>query len=288
MSLEADLKKVLKRNVLANKFIKILNSKENNEIKLQKINKFMQEHYNNKKLYRFRVDNDYNLDYLQNDKLWLSNLNELNDIFEGEIFLGKNYNYDLLKKEIIKQFPMFNENELKNEYLDKVIREQFKAMFYIACFTEDLYNFNMWANYANGFKGFCLEYDFNELMLYMNLLNKDSNEFTFYPVVYKNIKEFKSCNCFSDEIFNRLIEKPSEFSFEYEWRLINGVGLEDENNLGKGIIFIKPTSIYIGSKMTKEYKEKVLKVCKKNEIEAYKMVLEKNIKKIDFKKLALE
>ena len=208
MSLEADLKKVLKRNVLANKFIKILNSKENNEIKLQKINKFMREHYNNKKLYRFRGDNVYNLDYLRNDKLWLSNLNELNDIFEGEIFLEKNPNYDLLKKEIIKKFPILNENELKNEDLDKVIREQFKAMFYIACFTEDLYNFNMWANYANCFKGFCLEYDFNEL--YMEVLNKGQG-FTFYPVVYKNIKDFKSYNIFNGEIFDRLIEKPSEF-----------------------------------------------------------------------------
>ena len=93
------------------------------------------------KLYKFRsLDNfEFVADILINKKLYAANFLEMNDPMEG-IF--------------------FHDSSIEKQYIDAVKEEKHKLR--ICSLSHDFSNPILWAHYANGFKGICIEIDIDE------------------------------------------------------------------------------------------------------------------------------
>ena len=98
-------------------------------------------------------DNDLNnrkFNSLENNQIWFSNVNKLNDPFEG-------LNCCYLKDFALDLYPYFNiDKRIENwkRFLNKLRND-----FYLASFTKRKDSMPMWAHYANNYCGFCVEYE---------------------------------------------------------------------------------------------------------------------------------
>ena len=84
----------------------------------------------------------------------------------------------------------------------------------VACFSEDVDNILMWAHYADGHRGFCLEFD-----------TKDETFSKAHPVVYSNLlPALNMADVFIRNSRNNLMAiyttKAASWAYEKEWRLL--------------------------------------------------------------------
>jgi hypothetical protein len=102
------------------------------------------------KLYKYyplfdtNEESDKRLDAFKNNQIWFSSIESLNDPCEFEgYFIDENK----MKKE------GFNNINLVNKRL-----QDEKKFFTVSCFSGKVDNFLMWSHYANGHRGYCVEY----------------------------------------------------------------------------------------------------------------------------------
>lgn len=192
-----------------------------------------------KRLYKYRAgkygNNNENRDLkaLKGNEIWLSRPDKFDDIFDCRL--------------AIKIFGTVDEdlsNRLRNHT-------------YISCFSETSESFIMWYYYANGHKGYCIEYDFQGLsdMIY----SKKSG--SLMPVHYNNT--FNNINV--NPTFATLI-KSEEWAFENEWRIIHP-DISDEEYVN--IIGPKPQKVYAGCllKETDTLYKELKQYCRENEVQ---------------------
>lgn len=197
-------------------------------------------------IFRYRAGNENDKDSLTNNYIWLSNITEVNDKFEGlnEIKYDKvKLNYEFLK------------NELKNR-VDAII-EEVREKFYIACFTETETNDEMWNKYADNGHGYCIEYYFG-----------DFKEFLF-PVIYKKSKLVDIDKFDENEMRRSLITKYTKWSKENEWRIL--WPYDGKKEKGKRIKQPIPKAIYMGINIDSELSKFLMNYCEINFIELYQM-----------------
>lgn len=296
MSLEADLNKLIIRNKDIYDFINSVSEKDE-----LKINDFITKYILNTYLYRFRSGNDdRDLENLKADTIWCSNLNNLNDPFEGKLFYNEDILINIKLGRNVPQNFDFNDLKIKAVYL-KLLSTAFKNSYNIACFTEDLYNFNMWANYSNSFSGYCLKYNKMDIYLFTNKKKEEKSkkiDYQFFPVVYESLNDFKEINKVANDgssAFNTiyaLLQKPTEFLFEKEWRLIANDNLDGtydskKDEAGINIDFIKPEAVFLGKNIKDQLKKKLIIICKQKNIKIYQMEEKFNNKNIIFKEVIL-
>lgn len=169
----------------------------------------------------------------------------------------------------------------------------------VACFSEERDATLMWAHYAESHCGFCVEYNFHEIVsaclekcediracanLMLNLL--------IAPVFYSETR-FDATSFLLTIIQNRIAEatgfpmkllhqdmqvalkcllvKSSDWNYEREWRLISSPteGLSEEH---KVIANLKPSAIYMGAHTKAEIADQLELICKEKEIPLYKMI----------------
>jgi hypothetical protein len=120
-------------------------------------------------------------------------------------------------------------------------------------YPSPLSNMLMWSHYANGFKGFCVEYDFEKLK--SSIESKNSIELTSSQVTYSTddnlpiikLKKFMQSTIegiqeASPEILQAFTKKAQSWTYENEVRFIAGLG---------GKLFYNPdciNAIYISEK----------------------------------------
>ncbi|MBQ8803458.1 MAG: DUF2971 domain-containing protein [Tyzzerella sp.] len=197
-------------------------------------------------LFRYRAGNENDKDSLINNYIWLSNITEVNDEFEGlnEIRYNKvKLNYDFLRE------------ELKNR-VDSII-EEVREKFYIACFTETETNDEMWKEYANKGQGYCVEYYFS-----------DFKEFLF-PVIYTQSKLVDIDDFDDNEMRRSLITKYQKWSKENEWRIL--WPYDEKKKKGKKIEQPKPKAIYMGNNISTDLYQFLMDYCNDNYIDLYQM-----------------
>lgn len=202
-------------------------------------------------IFRYRTGSRNDMDALTNNYIWLSNITEVNDEFEGlnEIKYNKvKLNYDFLKKELKKQ-------------VDSTI-EKVREKFYIACFTESATNDEMWKRYANNGQGYCIEYYFGEF-----------KEFIF-PVIYKKRKIVNIENYDDNEMRRSLITKYQKWSKENEWRIL--WPYDETKKRGQKIEQPRPKAMYMGENIKRELAEFLTDYCDNNCIDLYQMKTDKN------------
>ena len=137
------------------------------------------------KLYKYQSYNVQTLDNLKNRRLWFSKPSRFNDPFDCAIYFeaspltAKDWKalFQMDKREIskndVEKFDVkyITKGRINKKFKDDALEGMKKAFQDrvdimrndrgVACFSEVVDNMLMWSHYADGHRGFCLEYDTN-------------------------------------------------------------------------------------------------------------------------------
>lgn len=207
--------------------------------------------------FKYFGTNSYNIDSLENNYIYLSPPTYFNDP------------YDCIQDLI--EFP-------SGQKANRKLIRQFTANLEtigVSCFSTVNNSLLLWAHYANGHKGFCLEFHYD---------SSDPNSIHLLPICYRTSFHKLSFQLRRDDsIFNMIYTKSKEWSYEKEWRLLK-TGLKDENDRK---FQFKPSSlksIYIGIKCDFIISERIkeIKKSKYPNAKLYQAHRNSNSFKIDF------
>ena len=253
------------------------------------------------KVYKYRTFSEHSLINFRNDTIWITNPVNFNDPFDSILI-----DSDISLKELddilgdnIKQMALNDErkdvyrdiydryksiiSQEKLEELSKIIKwmtiERTQYTFKVACLSETNSSVLMWSHYSNDHKGFCIEYDGQEI--YNNELIKKR----FFPVKYidQNEKHIPiSALALDYPGLYSVLCKTNEWSYEKEWRICFGV---EENLKHNNIQLPKSTGVYIGAKMPGEHRKTIIDIAKTKNIPIYQEVLEFSSRSVSFEKI---
>jgi len=204
-------------------------------------------------LYKYKPLNDYALNSVKYEAVWLSDLASLNDPYEcnmqfnidqmiDDFFHSPSFladfkkvhdtaiteeEHDAIKRSnnqwgtyksicIAKGLSIIEENEMRNELFNKwqETTDMVRKKVRLCSFSERSDSAIMWSHYADHHKGICVEYDFR----------KSNQEIEYlYPIFYTdNLFEYRffvrprSVNQFA----YASIQKGLDWQYEKEWRII--------------------------------------------------------------------
>lgn len=201
-----------------------------------------------------------------------------------------------LLKPIFMQFLQQRFSNIISEFFhDVAVAEQ---QYNVACFSEDNTSSLMWGHYADGHKGFCLEYDFTEILAdcaqscnEVRSCNKFLLGLPIAPICYSENRfdatdgvlsiiqheltreaKIDMKNYFSDMllIVKCLLTKSNDWKYEKEWRLFNQY--PNDIKAHRPILKLKPKAIYLGCFIKQDDKDELLSIAKEKEIPCYKVI----------------
>lgn len=176
----------------------------------------------------------------------------------------------------------------------------------IACFTENVSSKFMWDMYADGYKGYALEYDFSGIPLMFSLLAlpNEATHSALLPVFYSDerydlsnyrietfiierymatgIESLKPIlnNIDLLDLFRPYLYKSTEYSREKEWRLICKWG--NRNNEYANIVdFDKLKAIYYGPEISWSDREELHEIAVNRELKEYSVRINHSSKSYD-------
>lgn len=229
-------------------------------------------------------------------------------------YLKNGYNFDQITEIVInRDYPDYINNVKsymkKQEARFRSPRNSAK----IACFTESVQSKFMWDAYADGYKGFALEYDFRSLkngrkdihdlelfpMIYADERPDATNDETFVymheyvknmaPSPFKmSIEEFEKRFSMNQLYWftSYLYKDKKEYQHEHEWRLLyynfdneeDYYSIPDNNSL---------KAIYYGPDITDDNREKLHKIAQEKGIAEYNVSLDVDSRKYDLKIISI-
>ncbi|WP_444932009.1 DUF2971 domain-containing protein [Microbulbifer sp. SSSA002] len=252
--------------------------------------------------FKFRFGTERDFDALHENYIWFADFTSLNDPFEGYArFNTDGISHELRMNFLKKYFPDFplkestpeaevnryhrenyeNKEISFSQYVDSWAKDKFEELqklyrnkYFVFsqskardndAIPSPLNNLQMWAHYANGFKGYCIEFDFNRLK--ESIQSSNSVMLNTSPVKYPedrslptvNLKSFmQSCLKGDTEAF---IEILKAFNVkERNWIIENEVRF---TSLNRGKHYYDPSSIraiYIAEKMPSLARESVISI----------------------------
>ena len=231
------------------------------------------------RLYKFQPYKESRIKTLESSKIFLSSPKDFNDVFDtkgifySEEFLKKvysNYDFDIS----FEDFSTTIEAVLNNFYEQSGI----------ACFSEDLYNFPMWGNYADNRKGFCTEYEIFDKKVEDYYLDR------FYKAIYldrkfnfEKILEALLPKALNGETIPQSAGillysllgtiKHDSWSYEKEWRYIIPEKFKEQD------FPFTVKAIYLGDKFDEDNYDRMKEIAKKLNCELYKMTAPKHFDK---------
>jgi len=129
------------------------------------------------KIYKYQPFNLHSLDNIWNSQIWFSNPMQLNDPLEGkapfhliepddnewkeihERFMTNKYPSLLHIKRVKNSMPDDDQKRLIKMIANSKLVDLIYQKKNIACFSSVFNIFLMWSHYADGHRGFCLEFD---------------------------------------------------------------------------------------------------------------------------------
>ena len=138
----------------------------------------------------------------------------------------------------------------------------------------------LWAHYSNSHRGFCIEFDKNELLNNDKIILADSVSYTDSPpeILFRDTLPKNNLNLKNKSGFY----KSNRWSYEEEFRIVTSTN---------ELISYSPnsvTGIYFGLKMAENDKQKILDLMKHKHIDYYQIELVKNSYKFKAVKLKNE
>lgn len=164
--------------------------------------------------------------------------------------------------------------EKKRKVNEKVkqIQKTMDQNFAVGCLTTDYRNNLMWSHYADGHKGFCIEYDFKDLKNINNLLPVAySTDRPSIPLecIYNNSKDMNTE--VAKALYIALLTKDNIWEYENEWRIIISA------TEGKNIEMPPISAIYLGAEMPEEDKKKLIEIASKKKIPVKQMIVDRGV-----------
>lgn len=190
-------------------------------------------------------------------------------------------------------------DKIGNSVLNELNRSKFspRKLSLIYCMTEDKNSAPMWENYAGGYQGFCIEYDFSNLE--KKSFREIKNLVYLSPVIYKDKKPYLDMFPFfkmsvEEYIFNeklsydhslqveinrQLLYKHIDYAFEKEWRF----AIKNENNFVQPFPFV--SAIYMGKDITENNIKHLKVIAKKLRVPLYKQKVNQLLNTLDFEEV---
>lgn len=224
-------------------------------------------------LYRFYKLNDYNVEDLENNRIYLANPEYFNDPFDGTVFLKGNILFHLIENkykrtpigmdisvsrllyetdyktelDIEKEIELLLVEKIGKESTEKIFAEYKKKIeivdkknYRVACFSgfmkesEFLKRSDMWAYYTNNHQGYCVRYSMESV--------KDIISQNMYKVDYNdNVKKIPKKDL-HEFLLSSLLRKSKVWQHEMEYRLILPKELTNSDKIG----FKYADTIYLG------------------------------------------
>lgn len=204
---------------------------------------------------------------LKNDAFWASSTNQLNDPCEGLITI------DEFEKQLshLKQiFYQYSDNLAFIEQAFQNIIDMKDTKLGIFSLSKTYSDELLWAHYANSHKGFCIEYDLDQL------LSKQNPKHLFFDIQYSDkipnldFSQFLSQNN-PDILMQKMLGyKSQRWEYERELRIIT------ENQGTNTYDYRAVKAIYFGLKMPKSTISKTMKALKGRKIKYFQMQLKPN------------
>lgn len=184
---------------------------------------------------------------------------------------------DFFMKLYRKFYPEYNDAINELEKIIKKIEKEFdkitNELFIVGCLCTDYKKRLMWSHYADSHKGFCIEYDFENMVL-------DKTSQWLLPVIYsekrplipweialnqsgKVIKEAEA------KLMMGILTKDKIWNYENEWRIII------KNQKNREIAMPLVTCIYLGAAIEKENRDKIINIAKKQNIPVKQMKIDR-------------
>lgn len=207
-------------------------------------------------LYKYRDFNEYSLNLIKNQKIYLSNFMEFNDPADPPIRLDKD---------------LFDRTYETTQHIK------------ICSLSSSNDNILMWSHYSNSHKGFCIQYDFRNINLIEIFKNKNA---ILKKVLYKDKINFSSLYGFLLSDFQRQIGNINEYYESMEnnpdflylfytkytpWKYENEYRVLSFGNFNI-FIDIPIKSIFIGKDAEEHNIEEIRKIIKNKNIELFQMI----------------
>lgn len=252
-------------------------------------------------------------DLLYDNIMYLPQLSELNDPFEGSLLCDEGKVGDFYVNCKIDEFMGYIEEELNGEDYDEnhfknlgklllrfqshdklsEIRNILTDEVYVICLSGRKDITSLWAHYADNHRGICIEYDLvnTKTKLFKNLC---------FPIEYlddydltKDIKYSFNKNSFDYNLkIKPLLLKAKDWSYEEEWRIIfdDSIISEYKENFypyEPYIKFLKPQKVYMGMDISEKDEKLIKNICKIKEIPLFKAIKNKEEYKFDFDEVVI-
>ena len=244
-------------------------------------------------LYRFESNDNERIKQLLDSKFYISDPNKFNDPLDFKLEVKdktfSSYDDEKFKKlvkfifeeQVVDDFWIFDEQVkevISNWYnnadlsvdLEKVISsfKQRVMTFGVRCFMRGYKNPLSWSHYAKGHQGFCIEYEFNPMVL----ATRNNSKWAFYHVNYSNrLPEL----CISEllltprQAMEKLFATKSiEWAYEQEVRIVN---FESKSCLVDIPSGLKMNRLIAGVNMPKEQIETLKSIGLRLDIPVYQM-----------------
>ena len=182
----------------------------------------------------------------------------------------------------------------------------------IACLTESVQSKYMWDRYADGYKGFALEYDLRGCIFKYNELKMNVN---LFPIIYTDLRPdvtLDEGNIHTYEYFRQtgdqdwlnfitsmtsvnqlywyrtyLYKDQKEYEHEHEWRILY-YNLENGNDYDTIPDIGSLKAIYYGPDIRQKDKDELHDIALKKGIKEYEVSIDANSRKYDLKVIALQ
>ena len=162
--------------------------------------------------------------------------------------------------------------------LQKEMQMKVDEWYRVGCLCSNNKNKLMWSHYADGHRGFCIEYDFSscwEVLKDVDLLPVlYSKERVVVPkeVVLTKVETGQRIKeKYTKALIKSLITKDDIWNYEDEWRIITAARNGDRN------VKMPPIScIYIGALCTDENKEQLVEIAEKMKIPVKEMKVDRD------------
>ena len=140
--------------------------------------------------------------------------------------------------------------------LEQQLNERLESLFLVGCLAGNYKNRLMWSHYADGHKGYCIEYDFSKTtdldllpfpVVYTDKRIKMPWKAIIHPLKEETIEASKT-------MMTALLTKDAEWSYEQEWRIL----VQHDNN--PNVKMPKPSCVYIGSMCNEENRQRLCSI----------------------------
>ncbi len=194
-----------------------------------------------KRLFKYYAYNVNSLSVLINGRMWYAKPDSLNDPFDCRIPFNSNINTQDLANFLprYQKFKRITDKQLEEEMqkmldpkgrLDKKYEKIWAVLLHEAdeqlsnsgvfCLSQNSSNILMWSHYADGHKGFCVEF-----------VRNSQNDLGDYEktrrVQYRS--DYPTVSPLSPDAFDlKFFTKAKDWKYEKEWRLINEEGNVEE------------------------------------------------------------